>query len=329
MIDRFKDLLDMTADGEGIDLGTALELTDIDDEDIFELAEVANDVRKRFRGDKAELCSIVNARSGRCQEDCRFCSQSDHYDCEIDTSDMVTAEEIVIRAKKAAESGADRFCIVTSGDSLSQNDMKIVIEAVARMDDETSLKRCASLGSLDGDQITALVDAGLNRYHHNIETARSFYPKICTTHDYEDRLSTIKHIKDAGIECCVGGILNLGESTEQRIEFAFELREIGPDSIPINFLDPRRGTPLFGRPPMDALEAVKYIAIFRLVMPTTIIRLAAGRCETLGKYQKLGLTAGVDGLLIGDYLTTNGPDLRGDIEALASVGFKVKPDDRS
>ena len=324
MIDQFEVLLEKTVVDGGIDFDTALELTDIDDEDIFELAEVANNIRRHFRGDKVDLCSIVNARSGRCQEDCRFCSQSDHYSCDINTSDMITSKEILAKARRAQELGADRFCIVTSGDLLSKDDLKVVIEAVSRMREETSLKRCASLGRLDHDQVTSLVEAGLNRYHHNIETSRSFYPKICTTHNYDDRLITIKLIKDAGIECCVGGILNLGESTEQRIEFAFELKEVGPDSVPLNFLDPRQGTPLYGRPPMEALEAVKFIAIFRLVMPTTIIRLAAGRCETLGKYQKLGLSAGVDGLLIGDYLTTKGPDLKRDIEALASIGFKVE-----
>jgi len=326
-MERLKALLEITT-ADGIDFDTAAELADIDDEEIFELAEAANNIRRRFRGDKADLCSIVNARSGRCQEDCHFCSQSDHYDCDIETSEMVTSDKILSKAKQAEDLGADRFCIVTSGDSLSRDDFKVVMEALSRMKDETLLKRCASLGRLNKDQVASLVDAGLNRYHHNIETARSFYPKICTTHDYDERLRTIRNIKDAGIECCVGGILNLGESTEQRIEFAFELKEIGPDSVPINFLDPRRGTPLYGRPPMDALEAVKFIAIFRLIMPTTIIRLAAGRCETLGKYQKLGISAGVDGLLIGDYLTTKGPDLKRDIEALESIGFKVERDDR-
>lgn len=305
----------------------ALALTDVEDGEVPALAKAANRVRRRFSGDRSDLCSIINAKSGLCPEDCRFCAQSAHYDCDVPIYSMLGGGEILAAAKRAEENGAHRFCIVTSGDRLSEADFATVLEAVADIKSDTSLKRCASLGRLSKDQALALAEAGLCRYHHNLETARSFFPNICTTHSFNDRLQTIINIKAVGLETCVGGIINLGESDRQRIELAFELRALEPDSVPLNFLNPRPGTPLAGRPLLDAMEAIKFIAIFRLVIPRSIIRLAAGRCETLGSYQELSFEAGINGLLIGNYLTTAGPQVAKDLAMLTGLGFDIERHD--
>lgn len=327
MLADFDELAQKIIAGVALSFDDVLALTDIDIDEVPLLAAAAGKVRQHFAGGRSDLCSIISARSGRCGEDCRFCAQSIRYDCDVVVHPMLESGLIAAAAKQAEENGAHRFCIVTSGDSLSEADFNVVLDALTAIKTETSLKRCASLGRLTGKQISELADAGLCRYHHNLETSRSFFPKICTTHSFEDRLETIGHLKSAGLETCVGGIFNLGESDRQRIELAFELKALEPDSVPLNFLNPRPGTPLEARPPMEALEAVKYIAIFKLVMPNSIIRLAAGRCETLGSYQRLGVGAGVNGLLIGDYLTTAGPTAVRDLEMLTGLGFDINPAD--
>lgn len=308
----------------GISFQEALELTRLQArEEILELVERANQVRAEYRGNSVDLCSIVNAKSGGCEEDCAFCAQSAHHNADVSVYPMKSVEEIVAHAKAAEEAGAHRFCIVTKGRTLPPADFEVALRATERIAAETSLERCASMGLLDDDRAKALKKAGLCRYNHNLETARSFYPNICTTHTYEDRVATIMALKRAGIETCVGGILNMGESEQQRVELAFELRELEPNSVPLNFLNPRPGTPLASRPVMPALEAVKYIAIFRLVMPKSIIRLAGGRPETLGDMQELGFKAGADGLLIGNYLTTIGRDPSEDLALLRKLGLDV------
>ncbi|MBI4320171.1 MAG: biotin synthase BioB [Chloroflexi bacterium] len=306
----------------GISYEEALGLTGLHGrEEIVALVDRADEVRRKHRGNRVDLCSIVNAKSGRCEENCLFCAQSAHHSAHVDVYGMKSADEIVVHAKAAEEAGAHRFCIVTRGRTLPPADFAIALEATRRIAEETSLHRCASMGLLDDEQAQALKDAGLCRYNHNLETARSHYPKICTTHSYEDRVATIKSLKRAGIETCVGGILNMGESEEQRIELAFELKEIEPDSVPMNFLNPRPGTPLFGRALFAPLEAVKYVAIFRLVMPEAIIRIAGGRAENFGELQALGIKAGADGLLIGNYLTTIGVDPADDVAMLRGLGL--------
>ncbi|MEK7817621.1 MAG: biotin synthase BioB [Actinomycetota bacterium] len=312
--------------GGAIGFDDALALTEVPDDSVGELTRLADRVRRRFAREKVDLCSITSARSGICAEDCRFCTQSSHYRTSAPIYPMKPASEIVVAAGKAEDDGAHRFCIVTSGDSLSDRDFETVLEAVGGIRDETGLKRCASVGWLTPERAAALKDAGLDRYHHNIETARSFFPKVCSTHTYDDKLATINHLKEAGIETCVGGILNLGETPRQRIEFMFELKALEPDSVPVNFLIPRAGTPLGDRRPMAALEAVKYLAILRLVLPRAYIRLAGGRLETFGDKPVMPFSAGVNALLIGNLLTTGGPDARSDITLLKCLGFDVEAD---
>ena len=299
----------------------AIKLTDIPDDLIEDLAKIATKVRERHSQDKVDLCSIINARSGKCSEDCKFCTQSAHHKTDPPVYPMKTVDDIVEAAKNAEENGAHRFCIVTSGPKLNDDDFKTALEATKRIKHETTLKCCASLGQLSKRRAKQLKEAGLSRYHHNVETASSFFPEICSTHTYEEKSHTIDQLNKAEIETCVGGILNMGETPEQRIEFAFELKKINPSSIPINFLNPRHGTPLDERPLISAIEAAKYLAIFRLILPKTYIRLAGGRIETFGDNPELPFTAGVNALLIGDLLTTEGPKTHADLELLESLGF--------
>ncbi len=307
-----------------ITIDTARQLSSSGSDLLEHMVQLAHEVQKENSGSNVDLCAIVNARSGKCEQDCAFCSQSSHASSHIDVYGMKSADEILSHAKLAEEAGAHRFCIVTSGGALSEADFETALNAIGRIKSETGLQRCGSLGTLTAQRAEALAAAGLNRYHHNLETARSFYPSICTTQDYDRRVETIRHLRSSGIEACVGGILGLGESPEQRIEFGAELAELRPDSVPINFLTPRPGTKLELQSPLDSKEAIKYLAIYRLMMPSSIIRLAGGRCETLGDDQLQGMRAGVDGLLIGDYLTTFGPQIEKDLAALEELGFSVE-----
>lgn len=309
--------------GEGISHEDALYLTEIKDkDDLMHLVELAGKVRKDRMGDNVDLCAIMNAKSGSCSEDCAFCAQSARHSTAIDKYPMKSAGEILNQAVNAEKAGAHHFCIVTSGKSLYEADFETVIEALKLIREKTSLFRCASLGLISPERARKLKEAGLCRFNHNIETAGSFFHKICTTHSQKERIETVENLKDAGIEVCCGGILNVGETPEQRIEFAFQLKELNPESVPINFLNPRPGTVLESRSLMDPFEAVKYLAIFRLILPDSIIRLAGGRSEALKDQEELAFKAGVNGLLIGNYLTTEGPETKRDKELLRSLEFK-------
>ncbi len=326
-VDSWDKLLGSVAEsvlaGSDLDFDKALLLTGLPQGHTGALFNIANGVRRRFASQGADLCSIVNARSGMCAQDCSFCAQSRLYATGAPVYRMKTVAEITAAAHRAEAAGAHRFCIVTSGGALGRADFETVLEAVDRIRGETCLKRCASTGRLSAEQAGLLKQAGLNRYHHNIETAASFFARICRTHSYEDKLGTIARLKEAGIETCVGGILNLGESPRQRIEFAFQLNQLEPDSIPMNFLIPVRGTPLGGRRKMAAEEAAKYLAIFRLIMPRAQIRVAGGRSQTFAARPALPFKAGANAVLIGDLLTTSGPDSASDIALLKRLGFET------
>lgn len=308
----------------GISFDEAIELAAItSSSDILSLVARANALRTEVHGSGVDLCSIVNARSGNCSENCSFCPQSVHHSSVIDKYPMKNVAEILRYAHAAEEAGAHRFCIVTSGKRLSRAELEIALEAISRIRNETNLLRCASMGILSPEEARELKAAGLIRYHHNLETARSFFPHVCTTHTYEEKLATIAALKDAGIEPCVGGILNLGESDRQRVELAFEIKAVSPVSVPINFLNPRSGTALSHRALMKPIEAVKWLAILRLIMPEPILRICGGRVENLGDLQALGVMAGVNGLLIGNYLTTIGRSPDQDLEMLRELSYDV------
>src|SRR3954447_26100894 len=242
----------------------ALDLGEIEDHaEIEALVERAFRARLDNFGDSTDLCSLVNAKSGGCTEDCGFCAQSRFAEADTPMHAMMSPEQILEHARAAEAAGAHRFCMVTQGQGLSKRDFENVVEGAKLVAEHTNLKRCASIGHMSVDRAKTLKDAGIQRVHHNVETAESYYPEVSTTVRYEGRIRTIEAVKEAGLETCVGGILNLGESREQRVEMAFQLSAINPTSVPINMLNPRAGTKFGDRDHMDPWEAVKWVAIFR------------------------------------------------------------------
>src|SRR5438874_13068316 len=243
----------------------ALRLGDPDEPaEITDLVERAWEVRRENFGDSTDMCSLVNAKSGGCAEDCGFCAQSRYAEADTPMHAMMEPEQMLEHARAAEAAGAHRFCMVTQGQGLSKRDFEKVLAGARLVAEHTNLKRCASIGHMSPERATQLKEAGIQRVHHNVETARSYYDEVTTTVRYEGRMRTIQAVREAGLETCVGGILNLGESPRQRIEMAFELSEIDPTSVPINLLNPRPGTKFGDRPLMDPWDVVKWVAIFRL-----------------------------------------------------------------
>ena len=289
----------------------ALRLGELEDRAAIEaLIERAWKVRVERFDDATDLCSLVNAKSGGCAQDCGFCAQSKYAEAETPLHAMMEPEQILEHARAAEAAGAHRFCMVTQGQGLSKRDFQKVLEGTRLVAEHTNLKRCASIGHMSPARAKALKDAGVQRVHHNVETAESYYPEVSQTVRYEGRLRTIDAVREAGLETCVGGILNLGETREQRVEMAFELAAIDPTSVPINLLNPRPGTKFGDREHMDPWEAVKWIAIFRLILPDALFRLCGGRVENIGELQRLAVRAGINGVMMGNFLTTlgNTPD---------------------
>ena len=318
----------------------ALELGEITDrEEIGDLVERAWKVRRERFADSTDMCSLVNAKSGGCAEDCGFCAQSRYAEADTPMHAMLEPEQILEHARAAEAAGAHRFCMVTQGQGLSRRDFAKIVEGARLVSEHTNLKRCVSVGHLSAERARALADAGVQRVHHNVETARSYYDEVSTTVRYEGRTRTIGAVKEAGLETCVGGILNLGESPRQRVEMAFELSEINPTSVPINLLNPRSGTKFGGRPLMDPWEVVKWVAIFRLILPDALFRLCGGRVENLGDLQPLAVRAGLNGVMMGNFLTTLGAEPADDRAMFEEHGLNVgrqednganpRPDNRS
>lgn len=302
----------------------ALELGAISDqEEISDLVERAWAVRTERFGDSTDLCSLVNAKSGGCAEDCGFCAQSRYAEADTPMHAMMEPEQILEHARAAEAAGAHRFCMVTQGQGLSKRDFQRIIEGARLVAENTNLKRCVSVGHISADRARRLAEAGVQRVHHNVETARSYYPEVTTTVRYEGRIRTIDAVREAGLETCVGGILNLGESPRQRVEMAFELAEINPTSVPINLLNPRAGTKFGDRGLMDPWEVVKWVAIFRLIMPEPLFRLCGGRVENLDRLQPLAVRAGLNGVMMGNFLTTLGAEPEEDRAMFAEQGLNV------
>ncbi len=271
------------------------------------LIEMAYRAKRSHRQDSLSLCTIMNIKSGGCSEDCSFCAQSARYKTGAPVYPMAPVDEILKMAEEARKSGASRFSLVASGKGPAKHEIEELAKVIERIKKETGISVCASLGIVKGRELAVLKEAGLTRYHHNLETSRSFFPRIVTTHTYEARLETIFEAKRAGLEVCAGGIIGLGESQEQRLELALELRDADVDSVPLNFLIPIEGTPLYGMSPaVTPIDAIRTIAIFRLVLPDAAIRLAAGRETLLRDFLALAFYAGADGMMIGGYLTRRG-----------------------
>jgi len=308
-------------------------------EEITELVERAWEVRTERFGDSTDMCSLVNAKSGGCAEDCGFCAQSRYAEADTPMHAMMEPDQILEHAKAAEAAGAHRFCMVTQGQGLSRRDFEKIIEGARLVSQNTNLKRCVSIGHMSPERAKKLKDAGVQRVHHNVETSSSYYPEVSTTVRYEGRIRTIDAVKEAGLESCVGGILNLGETPSQRAENAFELAEIDPTSVPINLLNPRTGTKFGDRPLMDPWEVVKWVAIFRLILPDALFRLCGGRVENLDELQPLAVKAGLNGVMMGNFLTTLGAEPADDRAMFEDLGLNVarqadnganpRPDNRS
>ncbi len=318
----------------------ALSLGEIEDHaEIEALVQRAWEARTERFADSTDMCSLVNAKSGGCAEDCGFCAQSRFAEAQTPMHAMMDPEQILQHAKAAEAAGAHRFCMVTQGQGLSKRDFEKILEGARLVAEHTNLKRCASIGHMSTERAKALKQAGIQRVHHNVETAESYYPEVSSTVRYEGRVRTIEAVKEAGLETCVGGILNLGESRQQRVEMAFQLAEINPTSVPINLLIPNPGTKFGDRETMDPWEAVKWIAIFRLILPEALLRLCGGRIQNLAQLQEMAVEAGINGVMMGNFLTTLGNTPEQDREMFEKRGLNVarqpdnganpRPDNRS
>jgi biotin synthase len=308
--------------GTQIDKSEAYFLATLTGPDIYKLFSYANNVRDSFRGDFIDLCSIINSKSGACPEDCSYCSQSAHYNTKVNIYPLISKDKIIEKAKSAKKNGARRFCIVTSGRSIENTEeIKAIAEYIKEIKG-LSLLPCATLGMLGEKELCLLKEAGLNRYHHNLETSEAFFPEICTTHTYREKVMTIKKAKELGLSICSGGIFGMGEGWKERIEMAFALRDLGVDSVPINFLNPIPGTPLEGKGFLNPIEALKIIAIYRFILPDKEIRICGGRNVALRTLQPLIFTSGADALLIGDYLTTTGRNTCDDLRMMEDLGLR-------
>ena len=283
----------------------------------------AHHLRNHYKGESVKLCAIVNAKSGRCSEDCAFCAQSTHHKARLHIYPLMGPQQILQKAFEAKNIGARRFSIVTSGKSLRVEEMEMIIQVLKLIKERTGLILCSSLGTITQQGAHRLKEAGLRCYHHNLEVAPSFFPKICTTHRYEEDLDTVRWAKEAGLEVCCGGILGLGESPQQRLELAFTLKELNVDSIALNFLHPIQGTPLEGTEPLPPLEILKSVALFRFILPDKDIRICGGREFGLRDLHPLVFWAGANGIMIGHYLTTKGRDYQLDLQMIRDLGLEV------
>ncbi len=298
----------------------AFYIANISGTEIFELFVSANIIRNHFRGTNVDLCSIVNAKSGACPEDCSFCVQSSKSKAEIKVYPLIDRKIVIKQAKKAKNSGAKRFSIVTSGRKVSDRDLSAIADMIYEIR-EIGLFPCVSLGLLKEKDLGVLKSAGLGRYHHNLETSERFFPKICSTHSYADKIKTIDAVKSIGLSICSGGIFGMGETWQDRIDMAFMLKELNVDSIPINFLIPIKGTALGYREFLHPFEALKIISLYRFILPQKEIRICGGRMQVLGEFNSMVFFAGADSLLTGNYLTTSGRNYEDDQRLIKTYGF--------
>ncbi len=310
--------------GEGLSRDQVLAALRLPDDRLDDLLALAHEVRMRWCGPEVEVEGIISLKTGGCPEDCHFCAQSALFASPV-RSARLDIPGLVEAAKQTAKSGATEFCIVAAVRGPDERLMAQVAAGIEAIRDEVEINVACSLGMLTADQVEQLAAMGVHRYNHNLETARSFFTNVVTTHTWEERWQTLSLVRDAGMEVCCGGILGLGESVEQRAEFAAELAELGPDEVPLNFLNPRLGTPLGDLEVLPAAEALKAVAAFRLALPRTILRFAGGREITLGDLgAKQGLLGGINAVIVGNYLTTLGRPAEVDLELLGDLQMPIK-----
>ena len=310
-------------DGVGLTEEQAVECLRLPDERVDELLDLAHEVRLAWCGDEVEVEGIVSVKTGGCPEDCHFCSQSGVFDSPV-RSAWLDIPALVKAAKETAALGASEFCIVAAVRGPDDRLMAQIRDGVRAILDEVEINIACSLGILTQAQVDELVELGVHRYNHNLETARSFFSHVVTTHSYDERLDTCHVVSNAGMELCCGGIVGMGESLEQRAEFAIELAVLEPDEVPLNFLNPRPGTPFGDCTPTSAVDALRAVATFRLVMPRTILRFAGGREITLGDLAERGVRGGINAMIVGNYLTTLGRPAVEDLTMLKELKMPIK-----
>lgn len=299
----------------------ALELISLPQDNMPLLLAMADKIRQHYSNDTVDCCAIINGRSGHCPENCRFCAQSAHYHTGASVYPLLDSDTIIAAAKKAKAAGAARFAIVTSGRSVVEGpEFDAILNTLKRIRQEVKLETCCSLGLITLKQAIALKNIGVSRYHANIETAPSYFPSICSTHTFADKASVIHTAQKAGLRVCSGGILGLGETPQQRVEMAFTLKDLGIDSVPLNILNPIAGTPFENNQPLSPWEILRTFAVFRFILPKALIRTAGGREVNLRSMQAYALTSGLNGLMIGGYLTTGGNSVSVDMQMIHDLG---------
>jgi biotin synthase len=309
--------------GIGLSEDQALAALALPDDQVDAVLDLAHEVRLRWCGDEVEVEGIVSLKTGGCPEDCHFCSQSGVFDSPV-RSAWLDIPSLVQAARETAATGATEFCIVAAVRGPDERLMAQVRDGVAAIHAEVDINVACSLGMLTQQQVDELAGIGVHRYNHNLETARSYFGNVVTTHSYDERWDTCEMVRAAGMELCCGGILGMGETTAQRAEFATQLASLAPDEVPLNFLNPRPGTPFGEREPMTAVDALRVVATFRLVMPRTILRFAGGREITLGDLAERGVRGGVNAVIVGNYLTTLGRPADEDLAMLAELKMPIR-----
>jgi biotin synthase len=310
--------------GEGLSREQVLRVLRLPDDRLDELLALAHDVRMRWCGPEVEVEGIISLKTGGCPEDCHFCSQSGLFASPV-RSARLDIPGLVEAARQTAKTGATEFCIVAAVRGPDERLMAQVAAGVEAIRNEVEINVACSLGMLTAEQVEQLAAMGVHRYNHNLETARSYFTTVVTTHTWEERWQTLSMVRDAGMEVCCGGILGMGETLEQRAEFAAELAELGPDEVPLNFLNPRPGTPFGDLQVLPASEALKAVAAFRLALPRTILRFAGGREITLGDLgARQGILGGINAVIVGNYLTTLGRPVEADLDLLGDLQMPIK-----
>ena len=319
---RIAELAERALAGEAIGPEDAKWLFELNGQDVYDLLYWANRVRHKFKGDKIEFCAILSAKRGACPEDCRFCSQSAHHSTRVPAHALMDTDQMVAAAEACDPRHTVSFGIVTSGAKIETDDeWARLLAAVRGIAERGRVGVCGSLGFLTPEHAAQLREAGMRRYNHNLETARSFFATICSTHSYDDRVATIRAAQAAGLEVCCGGILGMGENVDQRVELAMALRELDVAAIPLNFLNPIPGTPLAHLSPITPMEILKIVAVFRLLLPSKTIKMCGGREVGLRDLQSWMFYAGANGAIIGDYLTTRGRSPEDDLRMIRDLGM--------
>ncbi|MCU0268301.1 MAG: biotin synthase BioB [Acidimicrobiales bacterium] len=308
---------------EQLTLDQLAALAEVPDTSIPSLTALAHEVRLAWCGPEVEVEGILSAKTGGCPEDCHFCSQSSRFETPVLATPFLDADEVLRAAEETARLGASEFCIVLAVRGPDERTMRRILELVPLVRDRVGINVAVSAGILTDDQARRFAEGGVHRYNHNLETARSYFPQIVTTHSFEERFETCRLVREHGMELCCGVLLGMGETPAQRIELIGQLREVEPAEVPVNFLNPRPGTPLGDRPLVEPLEALRWIALFRLGLPSVILRYAGGREVTLRELQALGLTSGINALIVGNYLTTLGRSPEADLQMLEDLRMPI------